>query len=120
MKKNTFVFLFSILSTTIFAQLSITATAAQDTICQGQTVALTAEGDVFDIYAWTPNSWMTSPGTANPTVTPPTTTTYTVVGSSLGNSVITNGDFSDGNSGFTTEYIYGPNSGGGQWGDLSD
>lgn len=120
MKKNIFVFLLCILSTTMFAQLSITATAAQDTICQGQTVALAAEGDVFDTYSWTPNSWITSPGTANPTVTPPTTTTYTVVGSSLGNSVITNGDFSNGNSGFSTEYIYGPSSGGGPWGDLSD
>ncbi len=104
----------------MFAQLSITATAAQDTICQGETVALAAAGDVFDIYSWTPNTWITSPGTANPTVTPPITTTYTVVGSSLGNSVITNGDFSAGNSGFSTEYIYGPNSGGGPWGDLSD
>ena len=120
MKKNAIVFLFCILSTTIFAQLSITATTGQDTICQGETVALAAEGDVFDTYSWTPNTWITSPGTANPTVTPPSTTTYTVVGSSLGNSVITNGDFSDGNSGFTTEYIYGPNSGGGNWGDLSD
>lgn len=120
MKKNALVFLFCILSTTIFAQLFITATAGQDTICQGETVALAAEGDVFDIYSWTPNTWITSPGTANPTVTPPTTTTYTVVGSSLGNSIITNGDFSDGNSGFTTEYIYGPDSGGGNWGDLSD
>lgn len=120
MKKNTLVFLFSILSTIMFAQLSITATAAQDTICQGETVGLAAEGDVFDIYTWTPNSWITSPGTTNPTVTPPTTTTYTVVGSSLGNSIITNGDFSDGDSGFTTEYIYGPDSGGGPWGDLSD
>lgn len=120
MKKNVLVFLFCILSASIFAQLSISATAAQDTICQGQTVALNAEGDIFDIYVWTPNSWITSPGTANPTVTPPSTTTYTVVGSSLGNSIITNGDFSNGNTGFTTEYIYGPNSGGGQWGDLSD
>jgi gliding motility-associated-like protein len=120
MKKNAIVFLLCILSTTIFAQLSIVATAAQDTICQGQTVALAAEGDVFDIYSWTPNTWITSPSTANPTVTPPTTTTYTVIGSSLGSSVISNGDFSVGNSGFTTEYLYGPNTSGGQWGDLSD
>lgn len=120
MKKDTLVFLLCLFSTSIFAQLTITATAAQDTICQGETVALAAEGDVFDTYAWTPSSWITSPGTANPTVTPPITTTYTVVGTLLGNSVITNGDFSDGNTGFSTEYLYGPNTGGGPWGDLSD
>jgi len=119
MKKNALVFLLCILSTSIFAQFSITATVAQDTICQGQSVALAAEGDVFDIYVWSPNTWITSPSTANPTVTPPTTTTYTVVGSILGSSVITNGDFSDGNTGFSTEYFYGPNTSGGTWGDLS-
>ena len=120
MKKNSLVFLLCLLSTCIFAQFSITATVAQDTICQGESVALAAEGDVFDMYSWTPNTWITSPSTANPTVTPPTTTTYTVVGSVLGNSLITNGDFSNGNTGFSTEYLYGPNTSGGTWGDLSD
>ena len=120
MKKNYIVFLLCLLSTSILAQFSITATVAQDTICQGESVALAAEGDVFDSYSWTPNTWITSPSTVNPTVTPPTTTTYSVVGTILGNSVIANGDFSDGNSGFSTEYIYGPNTGGGTWGDLSD
>lgn len=120
MKKNILVFLLCVLSMSTFAQFSITATVAQDTICQGETVALTAEGDIFDTYSWTPNTWITSPSTANPTVTPPTTTTYTVVGSILGNSIITNGDFSAGNAGFSTEYLYGPNTSGGTWGDLSD
>jgi len=120
MRKNSLVFLLCLLSMGLFAQFSITATVAQDTICQGQSVALAAEGDIFDTYTWTPNTWITSPSIATPTVTPPTTTTYTVVGSILGNSVITNGDFSAGNSGFTTEYLYGPNTSGGPWGDLSD
>ena len=119
MKRNTLLFLLFIISSSVFSQ-NIIATAAQDTICQGESVALSADGDVFDTYTWSPSMWITSPSTSNPTVTPPTTTTYTVIGSLLGNSVIVNGDFSLGNSGFSTEYLYGPNTSGGPWGDLSD
>ena len=120
MKKDALIFLLCILSTTIFSQPNITAISAQDTICQGQSVALIAEGDIFDSYSWSPATWINNISTANPTVTPPMTTTYTVTGSLLGNNVIVNGDFSSGNSGFTTEYLFGPNTGGGPWGDLSD
>ena len=120
MKKYVLIFILSILSITIFSQPNITATSAQDTICQGQSVALNAEGDIFDNYTWSPSSWITNVSTANPTVTPPVTTTYTVTGSLLGNNIIANGDFSSGNTNFSTEYLFGPNTGGGPWGDLSD
>jgi len=120
MKKDALIFLLCILSTTIFSQPNITATSAQDTICQGQTIALFAEGDIFDNYSWTPDTWITNANVSNPMVTPPSTTTYTVRGSVLGNNVITNGSFGSGNIGFSTEYLFGPNTGGGPWGDLSD
>ena len=120
MKKDAILLLLCFLSTTIFSQFNITATSAQDTICQGESVALTAEGDIFDTYSWSPTTWITNPNISNPVITPPSTTTYMVTGTILGNNVITNGDFSQGNTGFSTEYLFGPNTNGGQWGDLSD
>lgn len=120
MKKNAFILFLFFLPVLSFSQANIIATAAQDTICQGESVGLLAEGDTFDFYTWSPASWITNISTPNPTVTPPVTTTYTVSGFLLGDNVIVNGDFSDGNTGFSTEYLHGPDTGGGPWGDLSD
>lgn len=120
MKKDALIFLLSILSTTIFSQTNLTAITAQDTICQGASVALSADGDVFEMYQWSPSDWINNVNIPNPIVTPPTTTTYTVVGSILGNNIISNGDFSAGNSDFITAYSYGPQTNGGPWGALSE
>ncbi|MEM6966226.1 MAG: hypothetical protein AAF573_15785, partial [Bacteroidota bacterium] len=120
MKKNIFLLLLFSLPMRCFSQADLTATAAQDTICQGTSVGLLATGDTFDFYTWSPATWISNISTPNPTVTPPTTTTYTVSGFFLGDNVIVNGDFSEGNTGFATEYLHGPDTGGGPWGDLSD
>ena len=121
MKRDAFILILCILSTTttVFSQ-NITATASQDTICQGETVALMAVGDNFDSYSWSPASWITNINSPNPSVTPPTSTIYTVTGVMLSDNIIVNGDFSLGNTGFATQYLYGPNTSGGTWGDLSD
>ena len=112
MKKDILLFFLCLLSTGVFSQLNITATAAQDTICQGESVALQVGGDVFDSYIWTPATGLNNTTSTNPTATPPMTNTYTVTGKVLGNNVIDNGDFSQGSTGFSTDYLYGPDVGG--------
>ena len=76
------------------------------TICEGETVQLTSSGG--QTYEWSPTAGLNNPNSQNPTATPLTTTTYTVtVGQPSGNLVF-NGDFSQGNVGFNSDYTYYP------------
>ncbi len=78
------------------------------TICEGEATPLTVSGG-NGTYTWTANpadNSITNPNSATQNVSPSVTTTYTVtsgVASSTTNLVF-NGDFSLGNTGFTTEY----------------
>ena len=119
MRKQILTAVLGLFTTCAWAQLDITATAAQDTICQGESVQLSVLGDLLDTYSWAPAETLQGAGTANPTATPTVTTTYTVMGMALGQNLIVNGDFSAGNTGFTTAYLHGPETSGGPWGDLS-
>lgn len=56
----------------------VTITAPGDSICNGQTLVLTANGAAT--YAWAPSSGLTCTNCANPTASPTITTTYTVIG----------------------------------------
>jgi len=74
------------------------------TVCEGETVQLFSSGG--QTYEWSPTSGLNNPTSQNPTATPLTTTTYTVtVGQPSGNLVF-NGDFSQGNVGFNSDYTY--------------
>lgn len=88
------------------------AVAGPDTtICFGESVQLISGGG--ETYNWTPAAGLNDPTVQNPVATPQTTTTYTVtVGQTSGNLVL-NGDFTQGNSGFGSDYTYypgGPNN----------
>lgn len=78
------------------------------TICEGEATPLSVSGG-NGTYTWTANptdNSITNPNSATQNVSPSVTTTYTVtsgVASSTTNLVF-NGDFSLGNTGFTTEY----------------
>ena len=77
------------------------------TVCAGSTVQLTSSGG--QTYQWTPTAGLNNPNIQNPTATPLTTTTYTVtVGQPTGNLVF-NGNFSQGNVGFSSDYPYATN-----------
>ncbi len=102
--------------------LSLNASASMDTICLGETVQLLVEsGENFDNYIWTADNDPAFPqNTQNPNATPIQTTTYEVTAFLEGDNLIDNGDFELGNTGFETEYFYGPDSmPPGQWGVLS-
>ena len=88
-------------------------------ICSGTPTNLSVSGSTTT-YLWTANPSDASLTSANntsatPTVSPLETTTYTV--SSTSNSpsanLVSNGDFSLGNTGFTSDYQYLVNAGGG-------
>jgi gliding motility-associated-like protein len=92
------------------------------TICSGTPTNLSVSGSTTS-YLWTSNpadSSLTSSNntSATPTVSPLATTTYTVTSTSNSPSsnMVTNGDFSLGNTGFTSDYTYLVNAGGGAQG----
>ena len=87
------------------------------TICAGIPTTLSVSGSTSG-YLWSANpsdSSLTSTNNTStaPTVTPSITTTYTVTSTSNSPSanMVTNGDFSQGNLGFTSDYQYIANAG---------
>jgi gliding motility-associated-like protein len=79
------------------------------TICQGQGINIGTQ-NTYDTYLW-------NTGSMSPTLSVTNSGTYTLNVSTLGQNLVTNGDFSQGNTGFTSNYIYGT---GGSWGLLSN
>ncbi len=90
---------------TIVTYDSVHATPVQ-AICKGQSAQLNATGASY--YSWTPTANLSNPNIANPIVSPTTTTTYTVSGLEPLDNLIVNGDFSQGNTGFSSGYAYTP------------
>lgn len=61
----------------------------------------------FDYYSWTPVTGLSNPNIANPTATITATTDYVVTATKvMGPEMVTNNDFSSGNTGFSTNMIY--------------
>lgn len=90
-----------------------TISVSAEAVCAGESITLTAP---------TPSNstslvWSTGETTPSITVTPTETTTYSLSSSTISQNIIINGDFEEGESGFTTQYLPGP---GGVWGLLSD
>ena len=90
----------------------ITINAPPPPICAGTPTNLSVSGSP-DPYLWTaipadPTLTAANNTSATPTVSPTTTTTYTVTSGATANStnLITNGDFTLGNTGFSSEYTY--------------
>ncbi len=73
----------------------------------GQSVTLTASGAVY--YQWSPATGLST--TEGPVVvaSPTVTTTYTCEGYAPGDESVVNGDFEQGNVGFTSSYEYNSN-----------
>ena len=79
-----------------------TISAGPDTaICAGDSYPFQAVGGT--VYQWTPAAGLNFDTIANPIAAPSTTTTYIVSGGTPINLVV-NGDFEQGNTGFTTNY----------------
>ncbi|MGB3117151.1 MAG: LamG-like jellyroll fold domain-containing protein [Ferruginibacter sp.] len=74
------------------------------TICPGASLSLQAQAS--EEYCWWPAAGLSSITIQNPVATPSQTTTYYLNASVIGNNLINNGNFSLGNTGFTSQYIY--------------
>lgn len=74
------------------------------TICFGATKQLRSAPALS--YCWSPASYLSNPSVQNPVSTPPGNITYYLTSEKKGSNLITNGDFSNGNTGFTSAYNY--------------
>lgn len=72
-------------------------------ICTGGFAQLNATGGFY--YNWMPATGLSNDTIANPIATPATTTTYIVSSGGNGSSVIVNGDFEQGDTGFSSDYV---------------
>lgn len=74
------------------------------TICFGTAKQLLTAPSLS--FCWTPVTYLNDPLSANPITNTPVTITYFFTAEIPGNNIITNGDFSAGNSGFTSQYNF--------------
>lgn len=99
----------------------ITVNAGPDQVfcTPGQT--LTLSGSITGVYlnaSWSPATGLSNPNSLNTNAVVSTATNYVLSARSLtGPNLVTNGDFSQGNTGFTTQYNQG---GSGQFGPLTN
>lgn len=76
------------------------------TVCSGNsTIANLSDTGIN--YCWSPSSDISNTNSTNPTITPASTTTYTFTSTQLlGNNLVLNGDFTAGNTGFSSDLTY--------------
>jgi gliding motility-associated-like protein len=86
-------------------QLSISNDTA---ICLGSSATLTVTGDNILDITWAPAATLSTTTAATTVATPTTTTTYTATVLQVGNNLVNNGNFNQGNVGFTSDYISSP------------
>ena len=85
------------------------------TICFGSTKQLLTTPALLD-FCWTPTTNLSDANSANPTTNTTVPITYYFTATVPGNNLIINGDFSGGNTGFTSQYINAtPNTTEGQY-----
>ncbi|WP_315824115.1 PKD domain-containing protein [Paraflavitalea speifideaquila] len=73
-------------------------------ICDGVTKQLRAKPALT--YCWSPTTYLDNPTAQNPITSTPQDITYYLNTKITGNNLITNGNFSAGNTGFSSEYLY--------------
>ena len=97
-------------SDTISKTISVNVTqndiiSTKDTsVCLGASVALHTKP--VQSFCWSPTSYLDDPTSANPKSTATQNITYYFTAQTTGSNLIVNGDFSAGNTGFTSAYMY--------------
>ena len=93
--------------TTHLTVIPSTLHAGNDTaICLGDSAQIFATGSLLNNYSWSPRAGLSDSTIANPKASPLQTTTYVVTSQIGSGNLIFNGDFSQGNVGFSTDYNY--------------
>ena len=113
-RKMTLGMKYKVLLATILAFLAImvqaqpvTITPPEAHIDPGQSVTLTASGALY--YTWSPATGLSTTEGPVTVASPTVTTTYTCTGFAPGAESVVNGDFVQGNVGFTSSYQYNTN-----------
>ena len=78
------------------------------TICDKTTKQLRTKPSLS--FCWFPTTYLDNPNSPNPVTSTPHDITYYFHAEVTGNNLITNGDFSAGNTGFTSQYNYAANN----------
>ncbi len=97
----------SIITTVLLSAVSLLQADGDTAICLGGNAQLNVTGG--GTYTWSPALTLSNPNIANPIATPTQTTTYTVTTDITLGNMIANGDFEQGNIGFTSNYSYNTN-----------
>jgi gliding motility-associated-like protein len=74
------------------------------TLCRNSNIQLNALSALS--YCWSPSIGLSNSTVANPIASPLVTTTYFLNSEIVTNNLVVNGDFSQGNTGFTSSYSY--------------
>lgn len=77
-------------------------------ICKGTTAKLRSVPSLS--FCWSPATYLDDPNSPNPVSSTPVDITYYFTAAVTGNNLITNGDFSNGNTGFTSAYQFAPSN----------
>ncbi len=84
------------------------------TICSGTTKQLLS--NAVSGFCWSPTTFLNDPNSPNPTSSATQSITYYLNSLVTGTNLITNGNFSAGNTGFTSQYLYiTPNTAAGEY-----
>jgi len=86
-----------------------TITTVDTTICIGSTKQLKAAPALS--YCWSPSTYLNDPSAQNPVSTSPANITYYLTSEKKGANLVVNGNFSAGNTGFSSDYLLSPSSG---------
>ncbi len=113
-KPGTYVVKYSVQSGTCTDTISKTITInlltddiiiTRDTIvCYNGTTQITTKPALS--FCWSPTSYLDDPSSPNPVTSTPVPITYYFTAEMQGTNLISNGDFSSGNSGFSSQYNY--------------
>jgi len=106
--KKTLILSFLLLVLALLAQAQpVTITPPSANIQPGESVTLTASGALY--YQWSPATGLSTTDGPVTVASPTVTTTYTCTGFALGPESVVNGNFDQGNVGFTSAYQYNTN-----------
>lgn len=89
---------------TVNLNLDSVITNRDTVLCKNSSLQLNALSGLS--YCWSPTTGLSNSKIANPVASPAITTTYFLNSEIVANNLVVNGDFSQGNTGFTSSYNY--------------
>ena len=107
MRNRVFLLLLMVLAAISAKAQPVTITPPSANIQPGESVTLTASGAMY--CQWSPATGLSTTEGPVTVASPTVTTTYTCEGYAPGDESVVNGDFSQGNTGFTSAYEYNSN-----------